>query len=83
MPGGGARGQNLEQFTHLYSFIFKVFMSSYLGSSYLGNPRLGSFDTWTQGTQEDLKASGSRVHAPWVGQKVVQTHTHTHTQPRT
>ena len=31
IPGGGARGQNLEHFTHLYSFIFKVFKSSYLG----------------------------------------------------
>ena len=30
MPGGGARGQNLEHFKHLYSFICKFFMSSYL-----------------------------------------------------
>ena len=32
MPGGGARGQNLGHLIHLYSFIFKVFMSSYLGN---------------------------------------------------
>ena len=65
MSGGGARDQNLEHFTHLYSFIFKVFMSSYFG-----NPWSANFDTWTQGTQEDLKTSDPRVHALEMGQKV-------------
>ena len=62
MPGGGARGKNLELLKLLY---FKFFRSSHLDNHWSE-----SFDTWTKGNLENPMASDQKVHALGVGLKV-------------